>query len=115
MQAEVTMRAASLRRLFSGRRAGLAAGAVLAMGPCAAAPAFAYTAYVSNERDNSVSVVDLDKMQTIKTVPVGQRPRGIVISPDGKFLYVCAGDDDTVQIIDTKTLEVVGDLPSGPD
>ena len=57
---------------------------------CAAAPALAYTAYVTNERDNTVSVVDLDKMETVKTIPVGQRPRGIVISPDGKFLYICA-------------------------
>ena len=80
-----------------------------------ASPALAYTAYVTNERDNTVSVVDLDKMQTVKTIQVGQRPRGIVISPDGKFLYICAGDDDIVQIIDTKTQEVVGDLPSGPD
>ena len=74
-----------------------------AMSLGAASPAFAYTAYVTNERDNTVSVVDLDKMETVKTIPVGQRPRGIVISPDGKFLYICAGDDDIVQIIDTKT------------
>ena len=85
----------------------------LAMTLSTASPGFAYTAYVTNERDNTVSVVDLDKMQTVKTIEVGQRPRGIVISPDGKFLYICAGDDDIVQIVDTKTQEVVGDLPSG--
>ena len=39
-------------------------------------PACAYTAYVSNERDNTISVVDLDQMKTVNTVPVGQRPRG---------------------------------------
>src|SRR6516225_2252900 len=52
-------------------------------------PALAYIAYVTNERDNTISVVDLDKLETVKTVPIGQRPRGIVISPDGKALYVC--------------------------
>ena len=35
-------------------------------------PASAYTAYVTNERDNTMSVVDLDQMTTVKTVPVGQ-------------------------------------------
>ncbi len=78
-------------------------------------PAHAYTAYVSNERDNTISVVDLDKMTTIKTVPVGQRPRGIALTKDGKDILVCASDDDTIQIVDTATLRVVGSLPSGPD
>ena len=47
-------------------------------------PARAYTAYVSNERDNTISVVDLDQMKTVETVPVGQRPRGITMTKDGK-------------------------------
>src|ERR1700733_15401797 len=79
------------------------------------APACAYTAYVSNERDNTISVVDLDQMKTVQTIPVGQRPRGITLTKDGRELLVCASDDDTIQIIDTKTQSIIGDLPSGPD
>ena len=75
----------------------------------------ARTIYVSNEQGNTVSIVDGDSLELVQEVPVGERPRGIVLSPDGKFLYVCASEDDTVQILDTKTLEIVGDLPSGPD
>ncbi len=78
-------------------------------------PAHALTAYVSNERDNTISVVDLEAMQTIKTIDVGQRPRGITLTTDGKDILVCASDDDTIQIIDRATLTIVGDLPSGPD
>ena len=81
----------------------------------AAAPASAYTAYVSNEKDNTVTVVDTDRMEVVKTIKVGQRPRGITISHDGKFVYVCASDDDNIEIIDTATAEIVGSLPSGPD
>ena len=66
------------------------------------APARAYTAYVTNERDNTISVIDLDQMKTVKTVPVGQRPRGITMTKDGSEILVCASDDDTIQIIDTE-------------
>ncbi len=62
-----------------------------------------------------MSVIDLDQMKTVQTVPVGQRPRGITITPDGKYILVCASDDDTIQIIDAATLQIVGNLPSGPD
>jgi PQQ-dependent catabolism-associated beta-propeller protein len=75
----------------------------------------AYTAYVSNEGDNTISVVDLDQMKTVKTVPVGQRPRGITLTKDGKDILLCASDDDTIQMIDTQTLRIVGTLPSGAD
>ena len=83
--------------------------------PLASVPATAYMAYVTNERDNTLSAIDLSQMKTVKTVPVGQRPRGITMTKDGSEILICASDDDTIQIVDPKTLRVVGDLPSGPD
>ena len=80
-----------------------------------ASPASAYMVYVSNEKDNTVTVVDSTTMEVVKTINVGQRPRGITISHDGKLIYLCASDDDTIEIIDTATHEIVGSLPSGPD
>jgi PQQ-dependent catabolism-associated beta-propeller protein len=74
-----------------------------------------FTAYVSNEKSNTVSVIDTDKFQVVKTIKVGQRPRGIALTKDGKFLLVAVGDDDTIQMIDTTTHEIVANLPSGPD
>ena len=64
--------------------------------------------YVSNEKDNTVTVVDSATMEVVKTIKVGQRPRGITISHDGKFIYLCASDDDTIEMIDTATHEIVG-------
>ena len=61
--------------------------------------------YVSNEKDNTVTVVDSTTMEVVKTINVGQRPRGITISHDGKFIYLCASDDDTIEMIDTATHE----------
>jgi PQQ-dependent catabolism-associated beta-propeller protein len=80
----------------------------------AALPARAYIAYTSNERDNTMSVVDIDKGKTIKTVPTGQRPRGILVTPDGKYVLVACGDDNEIQILDTKTFQVVRTLDT-PD
>src|SRR5690349_15836610 len=88
-------------------------GAVLPMAFAAEAPA--YTAYVSNEGSNTVTVFDTGSFQVTDTIEVGQRPRGIELTKDGKHLLVAVGDDDTIEIIDTETHEIIGTLPSGPD
>ena len=81
----------------------------------AATPASAFIAYVSNEKSNTVSVIDTDKWVVTKTIKVGQRPRGIEFTRDGKFVMVAVGDDDKIEVIDTATQKVVDSLPSGPD
>src|ERR1700712_1821559 len=80
-----------------------------------AVPALAFIAYVSNEKSNTVSVIDTDKWAVVATIKVGQRPRGIEFTRNGKFVLVAVGDDDTIQMIDTATRQVVDSLPSGPD
>src|SRR5947208_6309227 len=77
--------------------------------------ASAFTAYVSNEKSNTISVIDTDKFTVVKTIKVGQRPRGIGLSKDEKFILVAVGDDDTIQVIDVRTHEIVATLPSAPD
>jgi len=92
------------------RYAALAAGVMVL-----AQPAAAYTVYVSNEKDNTITVLDGKKMEVTGTIKVGNRPRGITMTKDGKHLLICASDDDTVQIVDVATRQIVGTLPSGPD
>src|SRR5437899_5061774 len=104
-----------LRRRSSGfagtRNCLLGVGIFVLVG----AQASAFTAYVSNEKSNTISVVDTDKFTVVKTIKVGQRPRGIELTKDGKFILVAVGDDDTIQVIDVRTHEIVATLPSGPD
>ncbi len=50
--------------------------------------AHAARAYVSNEDDATVSVIDTARMESVATIPVGKRPRGMVLSRDGRQLYV---------------------------
>src|SRR5688500_7485049 len=77
-----------------------------------AGAASANKVFVSNERGNSVTVLDSQSWEVIATFPAGNRPRGITISPDGKELYVCASDDDTVRVFDTETYKELHTLPS---
>ena len=70
---------------------------------------------MSNEKDNTITVLNADTLETIKTIKVARRPRGIVVSPDGKELFVAAGDGDIMDVVDIGTLEVTRQLESGPD
>src|SRR3954468_10472280 len=87
----------------------------LPLSALATEPARAFMAYVSNEKSNTVSVIDTNKWEVVRTIKVGQRPRGIAFTRDQKYVLVAVGDDDTIQMIDTKTNEIVDTLPSGPD
>jgi len=79
----------------------------------ASAPAAAYTVYVSNEKDNTISVIDGESLEVIDTIEVGERPRGIVL--DGQTLYICTSDDDHIEVLDLSSGRVTHTLPSGPD
>jgi len=77
--------------------------------------ASAHWVYVTNEKDDTISVIDTESNEVIKTIEVGERPRGVTLSKDFKHLYICASDSDTVQIMDIATDKIIHDLPSGED
>ncbi|MDX2309628.1 MAG: PQQ-dependent catabolism-associated beta-propeller protein [Hyphomicrobium sp.] len=81
----------------------------------AAPSAFAYRIFVSNEKENTITVIDSEKLEVIHTIQVGNRPRGIILANEGKWIIVCTSDDNRMQVYDTKTFQWVKDLPSGPD
>jgi YVTN family beta-propeller protein len=58
-----------------------------APGTAAAAPT-AGRLFVTNETSGDITVIDVAAAKTIATIPVGKRPRGIRLSPDGTTLYV---------------------------
>ena len=81
----------------------------------ASEPAFADEIWVSNEKDDTISVIDIETLEVVRTIDVGERPRGITFSKDYSVLYVCASDSDTVQVIDPNTGKILHELPSGED
>ncbi|HEX6803959.1 MAG TPA: cytochrome D1 domain-containing protein [Terriglobales bacterium] len=46
-------------------------------------------------------------------IPVGHNPRGIVLSPDGKLLYVAERMDDNIAVIDTRAERVIDSIDLG--
>jgi YVTN family beta-propeller protein len=43
---------------------------------------------VSNEASDDISFIDAQSYAVLRTLPVGKRPRGLRVSPDGRRLYV---------------------------
>ena len=49
----------------------------------------------------------------VARVPVGHNPRGIAVSPDGKYVYVANYGDDTISVINTVLNTVISNIPVG--
>ncbi|MCG3146315.1 MAG: hypothetical protein HONDAALG_04244 [Gammaproteobacteria bacterium] len=85
----------------------------------AAAPAAAGAptgrVFVSNEKGNSVSVIDPATDTVIGTIEVGNQPRGIGKSPDGSEIYVALGEEGKIAVIDPKEMKLTRKFDSGPD
>ena len=47
-----------------------------------------YLIYVTNERSGDVSIIDPETQREVGRMTIGKRPRGLVLSPDKRFLYV---------------------------
>jgi YVTN family beta-propeller protein len=47
-----------------------------------------YQIFVSNEKSGDVTVISGSDFKVVATIPVGKRPRGIQVNPDGKTVYV---------------------------
>ncbi|MEW8988044.1 MAG: YncE family protein, partial [Bacillus sp. (in: firmicutes)] len=62
-------------------------------------------ALVSNNEDNTVSVIDMKTFSVIEDVPTGNGPHGFRISQDSKFAYVANMGEDTISVINLETLQ----------
>jgi YVTN family beta-propeller protein len=80
---------AELTRAVASRVAGATALMVVATGASLAAAApQPYEVFVTNERSADITIIDGTDFKVVGTIPVGKRPRGIHVSPDGKTVYV---------------------------
>jgi YVTN family beta-propeller protein len=89
--------------------------------------------FVSNEDDGTVTVIDARTFGVVETIQVGQRPRGVRVSTDQKWLYVALSGStkrgpgveegqlppnraaDGIGVVDLADLTLTRTLPSGQD
>src|SRR5208337_3909894 len=115
-------------------RPALAVLALAFVPACKSTPHSTTRVYVSNEDGGSISVVDGQTGAVVATIPVGKRPRGMRLSPDGRLLYVALSGSpkggpgvdesklpppdrtaDGIGVVDLATQRLLRVLPSGAD
>ncbi len=62
---------------------------------------------------SSVSVIDTATYSVVATIPVGQYPAGVAITPNGAFAYVANYNSNSVSVIDTVTNTVTATVTVG--
>jgi DNA-binding beta-propeller fold protein YncE len=70
-------------------------------------------AYTANVWGGSVSVLDLEKGTLEKVIPIGEKPEGIDVGPDGR-IWVGVNDEAKVVVVDPRTLEVTHTIDTLP-
>jgi YVTN family beta-propeller protein len=70
--------------------------------------------YVANYDSNNITVFDKKSMQVIGTITAGKGPSGIAIEKDLRRAYVTLAGDDTVDVIDMTSGEVINNIKLSP-
>ena len=71
-------------------------------------------AYVANASSDTASVIDTATNTVTATVPVGDGPVGVAVTPDGARAYVTNVASGTVSVIATADNSVVTTVPAEP-
>jgi YVTN family beta-propeller protein len=69
--------------------------------------------WVADRESHQVSVIDSGRMQRIATIPVGEGPFALALSPAQERLYVANVRSNDLSIIDTAALKVLATVPVG--
>src|SRR5439155_22360657 len=64
-------------------------------------------AYVGLFTDDAVAVIDTAQNKVLSTIAVPKGPHGLVVTPDGRKVYVSSDGASTVSVIDTAADRVV--------
>ncbi|HEY5173870.1 MAG TPA: PKD domain-containing protein, partial [Acidimicrobiia bacterium] len=75
----------------------------------------AWTAYVVNNLDNTVTPINLATLVAGPAIPVGAGPDAVAITPDARTVYVANGDANSVTPINTATKAAGPAIPVGSD
>src|SRR5215813_2627442 len=70
-------------------------------------------AYVGLFKDDAVAVIDTAQNKVVNTISVPKGPHGLVVTPDGRKVYVSSDGASTVSVIDTGSDRVIASIEVG--
>jgi YVTN family beta-propeller protein len=70
-------------------------------------------AYVTNEGDGTISVIDPKTKKVVDTISVGKSPKAIAITPNGGEAYVGGARRNSIVVVDTKTKAITSTIDVG--
>ncbi len=71
--------------------------------------------FITNEKGNSISVIDGSTFEVEATIDIGERPRGVGLSPDGSELYVAVSEENKIKVVDPVSLKIIREFEAGSD
>src|SRR5260370_38840977 len=71
-------------------------------------------AYVGLYKDNAVAVLDTSSNTVVKKLAIPSGPHGLVVTPDGRWIYASSDGASTVSVIATRTDDVRASLARSP-
>ena len=73
-------------------------------------------AFVTDQYAETISVIDLSDLKVTKKIDVGAYPEGIAADASGDYVYVACWEENTLERINTRTLNVENqvEVPDGP-
>ncbi|HIF50143.1 MAG TPA: PQQ-dependent catabolism-associated beta-propeller protein [Thiotrichaceae bacterium] len=71
--------------------------------------------FITNERSDSVSVINGSTLEVEATIEIGERPRGIGLSPDGAELYIAVSEENKIKVVDPVSLKIIREFEAGSD
>src|SRR5437899_9989478 len=84
-----------------------------AVGMSSLSAAGAPKAYVGLFKDDAVAILDTAQNKVLGTIAIPKGPHGLVVTPDGRKVYVSSDGASTVSVIDTATDRVVASIDVG--
>jgi YVTN family beta-propeller protein len=63
--------------------------------------------------NNKVYVIDALSFTVTDSITTGNKTHGVVVDDEGKYAYITNTNDNTVSVVDIRTLTVVGIIPTG--
>ena len=69
--------------------------------------------YAGSEAAGAVVILDPEARKAVGSIPVGDEPEGVALSPDERFLYVTVEGENKVAVIDVAGRRVIAHVPVG--